>query len=179
MAKPSKNATSKKVMPVQDKQNEEGPQHDETQTFVGEWDEEGVYVYQAFNDAIADWALEHQRFGGPDFKPDRMTWVKPSFAWVLYRSGYAKKHNQQRVLKIKLPHSALAELLSQCKCTHGGGGSKGRVQWDPARDLMVGDGKEPRRLPGRQRAIQIGLKDELSHLYVASAVRIEERVNCV
>ena len=42
MAKASKNATSKKVMPVQDKQNEEGPQHDETQTFVGEWDEEGL-----------------------------------------------------------------------------------------------------------------------------------------
>ena len=29
--------------------------------FEAEWDEEGVYFYQAFNDAIADWALEHQR----------------------------------------------------------------------------------------------------------------------
>ena len=29
-------------------------------TFEGEWDDEGVYFYQAFNDKIADWALEHQ-----------------------------------------------------------------------------------------------------------------------
>ena len=72
------------------------------QVFNGEWDEEGVYVYQAYNDEIADWALSNQRFGGPSFNPKRMTWIKPSFAWVLYRSGYASKHNQTRIIKIKL-----------------------------------------------------------------------------
>ena len=56
-------------------------------TFNGEWDEEGVSFYQAFNDKIADWAVENQRFGGPHFNPTRMTWIKPSFAWVLYRAG--------------------------------------------------------------------------------------------
>ena len=80
------------------------------QVFNAEWDEEGVYVYQAFKDGIANWALENQRFGGPDFNPKRMTWIKPSFAWVLYRSGYAQKHHQNRILKIKLPHDALAEI---------------------------------------------------------------------
>ena len=30
------------------------------------------------------------------------------------------------------------ELLSQCNCGAGGGGSDGRVQWDPARDLLTG-----------------------------------------
>jgi len=60
---------------------------------------------------------------------------------VLYRSGYGYKHNQQRVLKIKVSHDAMAEILSECSCKHGGGGSKGRVQWDPARDLFDGDEK--------------------------------------
>ena len=72
------------------------------QVFNAEWDEEGVFVYQAFKDSIADWALENQRFGGPEFNPRRMTWIKPSFAWVLYRSEYARKDNQTRILKIKL-----------------------------------------------------------------------------
>ena len=54
----------------------------DVQVFRGEWDEEGVFVYQAFNEQIANWALQHQGFGGPHFNPVRMTWVKPSFAWV-------------------------------------------------------------------------------------------------
>jgi len=146
----------------------------EERVFEAEWDEEGVYFYQAYNDIIADWALENQRFGGPEFKPDRMTWIKPSFAWVLYRSGYGRKHNQTRILKIKLSHDTVSDLLSQCQCGHGGGGSKGRVQWDPARDLMTSDDRrEPRRMM-RRRAIQIGLKGSLSEQYVAATLRIED-----
>ena len=68
-----------------------------------------------------------------------MTWIKPSLAWVLYRSGYARKHNQQRILKVKLGHALVAELLCACACKQGGGGSKGRVQWVPARNLMTLD----------------------------------------
>ena len=140
----------------------------DVQVFRGEWDEEGVFVYQAFNEQIANWALQHQGFGGPHFNPVRMTWVKPSFAWVLYRSGYSFKHNQTRILKVKLSHGALAELLGHCQCRTGGGGSKGRVQWDPERDLMSGDGKAPTEML-RYRAIQIGLKGSLSELYVPCA----------
>ena len=107
-----------------------------THVFRAEYDEEGVYVYQAFGDSIADHALAHGRFGGPDFNPARMTWIKPSFAWMLYRSGYGRKDpGQKRILKIKVPHKVLAEILRQCACEHGGGGCVGRVQWDPERDL--------------------------------------------
>eukprot|EP00325_Prymnesiales_sp_UTEX-LB-985_P028192 CAMPEP_0174736550 /NCGR_PEP_ID=MMETSP1094-20130205/66870_1 /TAXON_ID=156173 /ORGANISM="Chrysochromulina brevifilum, Strain UTEX LB 985" /LENGTH=184 /DNA_ID=CAMNT_0015939669 /DNA_START=89 /DNA_END=639 /DNA_ORIENTATION=+ len=136
--------------------------------FKGEWDEEGVYFYQAFSAEIAEWAIREQRLGGPHFNVTRMTWIKPSFAWVLYRSGYARKHNQEVILKIKVPHALVAELLCACACKHGGGGSKGRVQWDPARDLMTSDdrGREPRRML-RERAIQIGLSRDLSTRYVA------------
>lgn len=143
------------------------------QVFSAEWDDEGVYFYQAYNDDIANWAVEHQKFGGPKFKPARMTWIKPSFAWVLYRSGYGHKHNQNRILKVKLPHHAVADLLSGCKCRHGGGGSKGRVQWDPARDLMTADGKVPRKML-RDRAIQVGLAGSLSELYVRSVISITD-----
>jgi len=141
--------------------------------FVGEWDEEGVYFYQAYNHEIANWAVEHQRFGGPLFNPTRMTWIKPSFAWMLYRCGYGEKRNQERVLKVKLPHDIVARVLSRCRCQHGGGGTQGRVQWDPARDLMSGDGKNPRKVAG-QRAIQIGMRGYLSQLYVDSVISIQD-----
>merc|ERR1712137_1314942 len=142
--------------------------------FRGEWDEEGVFFYQAFKDEIANWALKHQRYGGDEFCPLRMTWIKPSFAWMLYRSGYGHKHHQNRVLKVKVPHGAVAELLGQCKCKHGGHGSLGRVQWDPARNIMAGaKGKEP-NIIGGQRAIQIGLKGKLSKRYVESIISIED-----
>ena len=78
------------------------------QIFEAEWDAEGVYFYQAYNDQIADYAMAHQRLGGPNFSASRMTWIKPSFAWVLFRSGYARKHNQGRILKIKLSHQTVA-----------------------------------------------------------------------
>lgn len=82
-----------------------------------EWDEDGVFVYQAYNSEIADYAIANQQFGGPLWKPTRMTWIKPSFAWMLYRSGYAKKHNQTRVLKMKLSHKVFAKILSECNLT--------------------------------------------------------------
>ncbi|KAL1524176.1 hypothetical protein AB1Y20_019085 [Prymnesium parvum] len=146
--------------------------------FKAEWDSEGVYFYQAYNHAIADWALSHQRLGGPHFNPSRMTWIKPSFAWVLYRAGYGRKNSQERILKIKLPHSTVAELLQECACKHGGGGSKGRVQWDPARDIMTSEdnGRQPRRML-RERAIQIGLSNRLSEKFVSSIISIEDVSN--
>lgn len=149
-------------------------------TFVGEWDEEGVFFYQAFNTSIADWAVENQKFGGPDFNPQRMTWIKPSFAWVLYRAGYGHKDkNQARILKIKLPHHAVAELLSRCitsSLKHDRENVEGRIQWDPARSLLRSEGGEPGRdacLYGG-RAIQIGMKGDLSRYYVEQALSIED-----
>jgi len=151
------------------------------QVFEGEWDEEGVYFYQAFNDKIAEFALENQIFGGPEFRPARMTWIKPSFAWVLYRSGYARKSNQTRILKIKLTHKSVAHILTRCTCFEGGfrgGGTKGactdgRVQWDPARDILTADKKVPRKMLSR-RAIQIGVCRSLSQFYAQNIVSIED-----
>ena len=149
------------------------PNENETYTLSAEYDDEGVWFYQAYNDCIADWAVNHGTLGGPLFNPTRMTWIKPSFAWMLYRCGYTAKHGQERVLKLKVPHSEVASLLEACACTHGGGGSKGRIQWDPARDLYSSEGKstEPRKLL-RERAIQIGLSRELSERFARSILAV-------
>ena len=102
---------------------------------------------------------------------------------MLYRAGYGRKPSQERILKIKVPHGLVASLLSRCACKHGGGGSKGRVQWDPARDLMAPEpnGRSPQKML-RERAIQVGLSQELSEEYVAgiSEMRdVTELARCV
>jgi phage terminase large subunit len=51
------------------------------------FDEQTVTVYQAFNKAIAESVVQHQTFISSPFKIDRMTWIKPSFLWMMYRSG--------------------------------------------------------------------------------------------
>eukprot|EP00531_Pseudo-nitzschia_arenysensis_P004940 CAMPEP_0116114558 /NCGR_PEP_ID=MMETSP0329-20121206/44_1 /TAXON_ID=697910 /ORGANISM="Pseudo-nitzschia arenysensis, Strain B593" /LENGTH=261 /DNA_ID=CAMNT_0003607945 /DNA_START=31 /DNA_END=816 /DNA_ORIENTATION=+ len=152
------------------------------QVFNADWDEEGVYFYQAYCNEIADYAITHQRFGGKRWNSSRMTWIKPSFAWMLYRAGYGKKSGQERVLRIKLSHSSVAHILSRCKLAHRGhtdssaNGGCGKVQWDPERDLYspVDRGRlEPRKLP-RTRAIQIGMSGTLSEYYVSNLLSVED-----
>ena len=53
----------------------------------------------------------------------------------------------------------------------------GRVQWDPARETEMSDLDRKMPLPRRclkRRDIQIGLKDRLSEMYVASVISIED-----
>lgn len=70
-----------------------------------DFDARTVVVYQAYAPAIADAALEAQAFVAP-FSFERMTWVKPSFLWMMERCGWATKPNQERVLALRLhrPH---------------------------------------------------------------------------
>ena len=55
-----------------------------------------IRVYQAYNNKIADEALKLGKYGD-SFKMDRMTWIKPSFLWMMYRSGWGTKINQERI----------------------------------------------------------------------------------
>ena len=50
------------------------------------WDAHSITVYQAYGPAIAEPAVAAGRFVAP-FSRSRMTWVKPSFLWMMYRSG--------------------------------------------------------------------------------------------
>lgn len=136
------------------------------------YDDTGIYVYQAFNPAIAQAALENGTFGGGGFKLDRMTWIKPSFGWMLYRAGYALKEHQQCILKIKLHHAGFQQALrwavetswnphvyaSEAEWQEQLKHAPVRVQWDPDRNLK---GSKLER-----RAIQIGLRGKAVYAYV-------------
>ncbi|WP_199484837.1 DUF4291 family protein [Actinomadura craniellae] len=47
-------------------------------------DRDTIVVYQAYGPAIARPALAAQRFV-PPFSTGRMTWIKPSFRWLMHR----------------------------------------------------------------------------------------------
>ncbi|WP_211209901.1 DUF4291 family protein [Uliginosibacterium gangwonense] len=68
---------------------------------LAQFDADSIYVYQAYGDAIADYALCHQRFGGT-FSYTRMSWIKPNFLWMMFRAGWASKAGQERILAIRL-----------------------------------------------------------------------------
>lgn len=57
---------------------------------IAQFDEESVVVYQAYRPAIGNFAATHGYFGG-EFKVDRMSWIKPNFLWMMYRSGWGTK----------------------------------------------------------------------------------------
>ena len=101
-----------------------------------------------------------------------MTWIKPSFGWMLYRSGYATKHRQESILKIKLTHQGFQEILKQAIPTsfdrdifeserdwkRSLDNSEVRYHWDPDRDLSL------RRL--EHRALQLGIRGSVVKNYV-------------
>lgn len=65
------------------------------------YSERSIRVYQAYAPAIAEAALRAGRFG-PPFKRKRMTWIKPSLNWMMYRCGFASKPAQEMVLGIDI-----------------------------------------------------------------------------
>ena len=51
------------------------------------FDDETITVYQAYSASIAVAAVEQQKLNAsPDFKLGRMTWIKPSWCWMMYFS---------------------------------------------------------------------------------------------
>lgn len=70
-----------------------------------------VTVYQAYSPEIAGAALAAGRFV-PPFKRERMTWVKPSFRWMMYRCGWATKPGQERVLAVEITRSGFEWALA-------------------------------------------------------------------
>lgn len=132
---------------------------------------DGIDVYQAYTPEIARAALAKGTFGA-GFSLDRMTWIKPSFGWMLYRAGYATKPNQETILKITLMHEGFQTILSrsvestfdpQRYADHAAwqtalAASEVRHQWDPDRHV---DGRKLDR-----RAIQIGLRGATVRAYV-------------
>jgi hypothetical protein len=66
-----------------------------------DFDRDTIVVYQAYNAAIADAALKAGRFV-PPFSFGRMTWIKPSFLWLMHRSNWGRKSGQERILAVRI-----------------------------------------------------------------------------
>lgn len=137
---------------------------------LGQFDEESFIVYQAYNTAIGHFAVSHGYLGG-EFSLARMSWIKPNFLWMMYRSGWGTKEGQQVVLAIRLRREAFDAILQQAVHTtfvpqlyaseaawsNAVARSDVLVQWDPDHN-PVGAAVE-------RRAIQLGLRGETLALY--------------
>ncbi|WP_204105770.1 MULTISPECIES: DUF4291 domain-containing protein [Spirulina sp. CCY15215] len=148
---------------------------------LAQYDEESIVVYQAYHPAIGHFAAEQGYFGGESFKFDRMSWIKTSFLWMMYRSGWGTKPGQEVILAIKLKRTAFDEILSLAIPSHFSPKlyatqkewkqalkrSLVRLQWDPDRQPN-GDRLE-------RRAIQLGLRGEVLSRYAREwIVEIED-----
>lgn len=125
-------------------------------------DEETITVYQAYGPHIALDAIRLGRFA-PTYGRSRMTWIKPSFLWMMYRSGWAAKPQQEHVLAIKLRRDGFESALSQAALSHydcalhssraewaaAAKAAPVRIQWDPERDVHF--------RPLGHRSLQIGV----------------------
>jgi hypothetical protein len=106
-----------------------------------------------------------------------MTWIKPSFTWMMYRCGWATKPDQERVLAITithagfewaLTHSCLADYHPEIYGTHEAWqerkrASPVRIQWDPERSIALD------KLD--HRAIQVGLGGDSVDRYVGEWIQ--------
>jgi Domain of unknown function (DUF4291) len=137
---------------------------------IAQFDEEGVIVYQAYRPSIGNFAATHGYFGG-DFSLTRMSWIKPNFLWMMYRSGWGQKEGQEVILAVKIKREAFDTILANAvRSKHNPDlyptekdwkraviNSNVRLQWDP--DHSPTGGKLERK------AIQLGLRGDMLALY--------------
>ncbi len=135
------------------------------------YSERTIRVYQAYSDKIADAALMAGSLVSP-FRLERMTWIKPSFLWMMYRSGWGKKAGQERILSIDIKREGFEWALKNSSLSHYQSKvytskeewlkqkkkSSVTIQWDPERDIFLN------KLD--HRSIQIGLSGEAVKRYV-------------
>ena len=76
-----------------------------------DFDRETIVIYQAYPPAIADAALASRRFV-PPFSFQRMTWIKPSFLWLMHRSNWGLKSGQERILAVRVARSGWEKAIS-------------------------------------------------------------------
>lgn len=130
-----------------------------------------IVVYQAYAPAIAGPAVAARRFV-PPFSRGRMTWIKPSFLWLMERSNWAQKPGQERVLAVRITRAGWEEALGLGVLTSYTRGvhrdpddwqtqfadAVVHVQWDPERTIR-GAGRDI-------NAIQVGLSRHVIERFV-------------
>ncbi|MFJ4468848.1 DUF4291 domain-containing protein [Streptomyces sp. NPDC089424] len=132
--------------------------------------ESTITVYQAYSPEIGLPAVREGRFPSA-WKRDRMTWIKPSFLWMMYRCGWGAKEGQETVLAVEIDRDGFewalrhACLSSYVRGVHPDRATwqrqlkraPARVQWDPERDLHL--------QPLPYRSLQLGLSGEAVRRY--------------
>lgn len=149
------------------------------------FDRDTITVYQAFSSAIADPALEAGEFTAP-FSWNSMSWIKPSFLWLMERSNWGKKSGQERILAIKITRAGWNEALSLAVLTHPEPKiwpdadawrkaletAQVHCQWDPERSI--------RGASQSHYSIQIGLSRYILQRYTDEwVVSIEDKTPLV
>jgi hypothetical protein len=140
-----------------------------------------IVVYQAYKESIAIYAVKNQKLSGPDYSLNRMSWIKPNFLWMMYRSGWASKEGQERVLAFWITKTFFDRILEESVFSSFNSDyyrnvdewrkalndREVRLQWDPDHD--------PHGMPVERRAIQLGLKGTiLKEFATVATVQIEE-----
>ncbi|MFH8725510.1 DUF4291 domain-containing protein [Streptomyces termitum] len=129
-----------------------------------------ITVYQAYSPVIGVPAARDGRFPAA-WKRDRMTWIKPSFLWMMYRCGWGAKEGQEVVLAVEITREGFEWALRGACLSHYERGfhadrdawrrelreAPARVQWDPERDLRLA--------PLPYRSLQLGLAGEAARRY--------------
>lgn len=112
------------------------------------YNKDTITVYQAYNAQIATEAIKNNKFESP-FSFNRMTWIKPSYLWLMARSNWGTKSNQEYILGIELYRQAWEKALSHGVLTHPDQKvyksgkdwekafeqAKVHIQWDPERSI--------------------------------------------
>jgi len=133
---------------------------------LAQYDAETIFVYQAYSPAIGKATAEKGTFTG-GFSYSRMSWIKPNFLWMMYRSGWGTKENQQVTLALRIRRSFFESLLSQAVAStwnrdmyateedwsRAVATSDVRLQWDPDH--------HPSGAKLERRAIQLGLRGDV------------------
>ncbi|MCP9985417.1 DUF4291 domain-containing protein [Streptomyces sudanensis] len=129
-----------------------------------------ITVYQAYAPEIGLPAARDGRFPAA-WRRNRMTWIKPSFLWMMYRCGWGTKEGQETVLAVEITREGFEWALEHACLSHYEHGlhadraawkrrlrhAPARVQWDPERDVRL------RPLP--HRSLQLGLAGEAARRY--------------
>jgi hypothetical protein len=151
-----------------------------TNEIRADYDQATIVVYQAFRPQIAEAALAAGKFV-PPFSFGRMTWIKPSFLWLMERSNWCQKAGQECVLAVRITRAGWEQALSSGVLTqHDPTVYQGyddwrrqfdaalvHIQWDPERSMRGAT------LP--YNAIQVGISRHLIQTYVDSWItRIED-----
>lgn len=159
---------------------------------LAQYDDNIIVVYQAYRAAIGHFAASHGYFGG-EFRLNRMSWIKPNFLWMMYRSGWGSKPGQEVILAVSIKREAFDRILAAA--VHSSyvsevyntenewkiavKSSSVRLQWDPDRT--------PRGGKLERRAIQLGLQGEFLRHYARDwivsiediSLFVQKQYNCV